>query len=255
MNVHVILITYAIDVTPLIYKMDGPNVTWHIFVHSDRPEAKVCLRIVVQNKITFYDHRQNRGLAKSWNDGLVAAYRDSADTVVIANDDILATYDDLMILAQGAVEHPEAGIVVCEGFNVRMDEQQQLQFAIPAINRSALEQIGYFDENFTPIYFEDTDYSRRAALAGVKFHNAGPTNIIHTGSATVATVDDLRMQNNVTFQRNQAYYAAKWGGIPGKETYTYTFNDTRFGLKITAEDRHHPYQEYDRQDVQEIVKL
>lgn len=255
MQVHCVLITYAIDVTPLIHKMDGPNVTWHLFTHSSKPEALACLRSIVKNKITFYDHRQNRGLAKSWNDGLIAAYQDGADVVVIANDDILATYDDLMILAQGAYEHQECGIVVCEGYNVRMDSHQQLQFAIPAVNRIALEQIGYFDENLTPIYFEDTDYSRRAALAGVKFHNAGKTGIVHTGSATVATVDDLRMQNNVTFQRNQAYYQQKWGGSPGHETFTYPFNDTRFGLRITAASRHHPYQEKDRQDIQEIVKL
>jgi GT2 family glycosyltransferase len=253
-SIGTVLITYAIDVTPLIKSMDGPDVTWHIFVHSDRPEAKVCLRAVVQNKITFYDYRQNRGLAKSWNDGLLAAYTMDADAVIIANDDIQATHDDLLVLARAAVEHRECGVIVAEGFNVRMAEQQQLQFAIPAINPIALEQIGYFDENFTPIYFEDCDYSRRAGLAGVKFHNAGPTGIIHTGSATVGTVDELRLQNNTTFRLNYEYYCRKWGGPPGQEIFTIPFNDSRFDLNITAERRLAPYPGLDRTDL-EVVKI
>ncbi len=255
MNIGVVLITYAIDVTPLIRNIDGPDVSWHIYTHSARPEALACLGMSVQGESCFHDCRQNRGLAKSWNEGLIEAYDQGADTVVIANDDLVMTHNDLLVLAQAAVEHPECGVIVAEGFNVRMDEQQQLQFAVPAINRSALEQIGYFDENFTPIYFEDSDYSRRAALAGVKFYNAGTTGIIHTGSATVGAVDELRLQNNTTFRLNYEFYCRKWGGSPGQETFTYPFGDTRFGLKITAEDRHHPYQEKDRQDVEGVVRI
>lgn len=253
MKIAVVLITYAIDVTPLIKSMDGRDVFWHIFTHSARPEALACLGMSVQGESCFHDCRQNRGLAKSWNEGLIDVM--GADVAIIANDDIQATHDDLLILAQSAYEHREAGIVVCEGFNVRMDEKQQLQFAIPAINPIALETIGYFDENFTPIYFEDTDYCRRAALAGVKFYNAGETNIIHTGSATVGTVAELYAQNNVTFRKNLEYYWKKWGGPPGQETFTCPFNDTRLDLRITAEQRDNPYPGYNRTDIAEVVKI
>ena len=254
MNIGVVLITYAIDVTPLIRSIDGRDVSWHIYTHSDRPEALACLGMSVQGESCFHDCRQNRGLAKSWNDGLIEAYDQGAATVVIANDDLVMTHNDLLVLAQAAVEHPECGIIVAEGYNVRMDEQQQLQFAVPAINRSALEQIGYFDESYTPIYGEDCDYSRRAALLGVKFYNAGKTDIIHTGSATVGSVPDLALQNNKTFQANLAYHIAKHGGSYGSESFAFPFNDPGLSWKITAENRHNPYPGHERTDL-EIVKL
>lgn len=255
-NIHIVLIVYALDVLPLIQSMNGIGVTWHVFTHSANEVVLDALPILrYMHNVNVYDYQKNRGLAKSWNEGLINAYAQGADVVVIANDDLIADFDDLLILAFAAYEHPEAGIVVCEGYNQRMGEQQILQFAIPAINPIAIEQIGYFDENFVPIYFEDSDYSRRAALAGVKFHNAGKTGIIHTGSATVASVNDLAVQNNLTFQRNVAYYCTKWGGPLGQETFTVPFFDAKFNLKITAEQRHDPYPDYSRTDIQEIVKI
>ena len=160
MKIGVVLITYAIDVTPLIKSMDGPDVSWRIFTHSANQEVIAALNFIpvrsdMRPDIKLYDYRQNRGLAKSWNEGLIDAYAMGADAVIIANDDIVATYDDLMVLANAAQQNRDYGVVVCEGQNLRMNEHQNLQFAILAINPLALETIWYFDESFTPIYFED----------------------------------------------------------------------------------------------------
>src|SRR4030095_9448892 len=135
----------------------GDDVIWHIFTHSRNPEIMLSLnRLLTKHRIHLMDYGVNRGLAKSWNDGLIGAYsmRD-VESVIIANDDIVANHDDLLVLANAAKEHRECGIIVCEGQNLRMNSYQILQFAIVGINPVALEQIGYFDENFSPIYYED----------------------------------------------------------------------------------------------------
>jgi len=64
-----------------------------------------------------------------------------------------------------------AGITVCRGLGRPADTYDRLEAvsavsgAAFAIKRSVLEHIGHFDESFF-IYYEDTDLSLRAALAG-----------------------------------------------------------------------------------------
>ena len=87
MKIGVVLITYAIDVTPLIKSMDGPDVSWRIFTHSANQEVIAALNFIpvrsdMRPDIKLYDYRQNRGLAKSWNEGLIDAYAMGADAVI-----------------------------------------------------------------------------------------------------------------------------------------------------------------------------
>ena len=256
MNLYVILITYAVPVIELVARLHCPDVTLLLFSHSTRPDVHGANRFIQNTwpNVYYYNYQTNRGLATSWNDGIWEARRSNADAILIVNDDVSLTSDDLLKLAHGCTEHPEAGIIVAEGYNIRMKERQILQFAIFGLNPVALDTIGYFDENFVPIYFEDTDYSRRAALAGVKFHNIGETGIVHKGSETVGSVPALNAQNHDTFHRNRLYYIRKWGGEPGKETFEHPFNDPSLGLCITAENRRNPYPQYQRTD-KDVVKI
>jgi GT2 family glycosyltransferase len=256
MNIHIVLVVYALDVLPLIAALNGPDVTWHIYTHSQRTAAFDAFKTLgdVAN-VRFHHEGYNRGLARSWNDGIVKARNEGADAIVVINDDVTASRDDLLILAQAAVEHREAGIIEAEGQNLRMAEWQILGYAVFAINPVALDTVGYFDINFHPIYFEDSDYSRRTALCGITFHNAGKTGMVHKGSATVASVEALSQQNQRTFRANLAYYCAKWGREPGHEIYTLPFNDPAFGWQIAASQRHDPYPGHLRTDLEEIVKL
>lgn len=253
MNVHCVLIAYALDISPLVHSLAGPDVTFHIFTHSARPDVlESCHRARLDANVRLYDYRTNRGLAKSWNQGIIAAQELAADVTIIANDDVQMDRNDLRVLARAAYENPEAGLIVCEGYN--QGNWQILQHVIFAINPIALATVGFYDEQFVPIYFEDCDYSRRLALAGVPIHNAGPTGIQHESSASINTVPALSAQNQQTFPANHRYYVEKWGGEPGQERFLTPFNDPTLSLKIVAGDRSDPYPEHRRTDL-EIVKL
>lgn len=217
-------------------------------------DACRALQVRHPGRITLYDYQINRGLARSWNDGIEAALRANADAIVIVNDDIKITNQDFYLLADHTYAHPEAGIIVANGFNVRMDAKLDLGYSIFGINPIAINEVGYFDENYLVIYGEDVDYSRRMTMVGVPFHSTGDTDIVHTGSATVGSVPELAIQNKVTFARNSDYHILKHGGNYGQEVYLHPFNDASLSWHISAEQRNDPYPGRSRTD-REIVEL
>lgn len=257
-SIHITLIVYALDITPLVVSLAGPDVTFHIFQHGTNPEiVDLCEALACDiANVHYYDYRQNRGLARSWNQGLLASRAMDADVMVLLNDDIQASRDDLLVLANAAVEHRESGIIEVQGWDGGMQRQQGMNFGFCAINPIALWKVGYFDENFFPIYFEDSDYSRRCGLRGVTFYDAGPTGVRHVSNATIKSSSELGAQNRITFHANREYYCRKHGGEPGQETFLNPFGDADMRWKIDEGDRHdpYPYDGYDRTD-REIVKI
>jgi GT2 family glycosyltransferase len=255
MRIHITLVAYALDIAPLVESLAGSDVTWHIYRHSNNPVVIESIdSLLDRHDIYYHPHGVNRGLAKSWNDGLVESQQMSADVMVIANDDIQVTRHDLDALVRYATEHPEFGIVECNGLDVRMNISGPQNFALAVMNPLTIEKVGYFDENLFPIYFEDTDYSRRCGLAGVPFGIAEDTYVQHMGSSTIGALPELHSQNNVTFHANHNYYCNKWGGSPGSEEWRLPFNSENFDWKITEDQRHDPYVGYGRKD-REIVKI
>jgi hypothetical protein len=86
--------------------------------------------------------------------------------------------------------------------------------------------VGQWDTTL-PLYFADDDYYRRVRLAGYEFINTGLQVIHHNnGSSTLKSDPRLMFLNNVTFPLYERYYTAKWGGLPGSETYDWPFNGT-----------------------------
>lgn len=243
MNIHAVLITYALDPTELVESFIGDDVTLHLFTHSAIPEVTdACLRLARKYPdIALNDYRENRGLARSWNDGIAQALEENAEAIIVVNDDIKITNQDFHLLAEQTYAHPEAGIIVANGFNVRMDAKLDLGYSIFGINPIAINEVGYFDAAYWPIYGEDVDYSRRMTLAKVPFHSVGDTDVVHTGSATVASVPVLAAQNTVTFKRNEIYHRAKHGGTYGQEVFLHPFNNPALSWHISVSEMDMPY--------------
>lgn len=258
MNIHLVVVAHSLadDLLRLFEAGNAENVMWHLFLHSSVPAVvQACEQIVAEYpNLYYYGYKTNRGLAKSWNEGLLAGYRDGADVVMIANDDCIPGPGDVQTLAKAALKHRQHYMVTGAGFDVRSMVHTHSRFALGAINPIALETIGCFDENFFPIYWEDVDWYRRAALAGQTMHVIDGTCIIHMGSRSVHSNPALARQNAETYRRNYEYYLQKWGGETGKERFRVPFNDPQFDLRISPHEREKPYPGYDRED-QGIVKL
>lgn len=258
--IHVVVVAYGLadDLRRLYESIAHPEVALHIYLHSTFADVvQVCNELAERPQVTLYAYGTNRGLATSWNDGLLAAYEAGAEVAMIANDDAYAAPGDVFRLAEHAIAHRDLYAVSGEGLDVPSNTRRDLLFSLCAVNPIALEQIGMMDENFFPIYWEDIDWYRRAALAGLRRECITTTNLVHQGSKS-RTVTPIAHDEQVRqFRLNRDYYIRKWGGTQmgdqgEPETYVTPFNDPHLGLYIAPADRRAPYPGYNRVD-QEIV--
>ncbi len=95
---------------------------------------------------------------------------------------------------------------------------------ISAYRTAAVKEIGPWDQNF-PNYFVDVDWFHRMRLAGFETVESGlKVNHLEGGSRTINS-DPVRLAaNRHFFPAAAAYYKEKWGGEPGKETFSRPFN-------------------------------
>ncbi len=244
------------------------EVEYHLFLHSQQADVvRVCEGIAQttpnpalspsqwgKGDIHYYAYGVNRGLAKSWNEGMLNAFANDCQTVIIVNDDVVFGESDLGALADCALLQQNYYMVSAQGWHEKHQQTMDMGFSCFALNPLALEKLGCFDENLFPIYFEDCDYAYRAKRLGLEAGYCAVTRVQHGGSASIIKEDaELMAQHVLTFTRNKEYYLRKWCGEPHFEEYDYPFGESGYGFYIAPEKREKPYGYFDRTDG-EIVK-
>jgi hypothetical protein len=141
--------------------------------------------------------------------------------------------DDVMFWAHNdCFAHPG----VAEGFLAyvqTLDGQwglcETLYDVLCAFNMKAVREVGYWDPMFFQ-YTADPDYYYRLKVAGYRtaqFPNGRDGRVEHRGSMTVRS--DKLFNHRVQFRErtkfDKAYYALKWGGLPGGERFQRAFAD------------------------------
>jgi GT2 family glycosyltransferase len=156
----------------------------------------------------------NLGVAASWNLFLGFAFElNKYDGIIIANDDIILGNTTLQAMLDASKQNPEA--VVSAG------RSEHNAFSLFYIPEYVYRTVGLFDERFYPAYFEDNDYAYRMKLKDVPLIQSAGDTYYHKGSATINTYTPERMmKHHESFRNNQLMYVQKWGGVPGKETFT-----------------------------------
>lgn len=184
----------------LIVPSMHPELAARMFASVDVPVGR---RIVIDNSGRSADPDAirlpaNLGVAASWNLGMKLAI--DAPWWFITNDDVVFLPGTLAALVAKLADETPQVVCLAHGFEAF------------AINRAALETVGWFDENFHPAYCEDTDFEYRCRLAGVPVRQLA-LGLRHDRSATIKD-DHYRTLNAGTYPRNFHYHVAKWGGNP-----------------------------------------
>jgi GT2 family glycosyltransferase len=148
---------------------------------------------------------RNLGVAASWN----LLLDDAGDEpIVISNDDVKLGRRTFEEMRYGLTTN----LMVCSGW--------ALFAQAPEITR----QVGYYDENFWPAYYEDSDYEVRLARAGIERVWPVTEPVDHAGCWTTTT----RLGNPEWLWRGvqncQGYFMRKWGALPGGVLYDEPFN-------------------------------
>src|SRR4051794_1026402 len=173
--------------------------------------------------VTVINNLQNLGCAAAWNQGVKAT---KADWLVILNNDVLLTsgwLEGLLAFAQ------ENGLdivspAIREGLMNYELEAYARQFVTSTakatragvangicfmVHRRVSAKVGLFDENFRIGQFEDTDFFRRARLAGFKLGTTGRSFIHHFGSITQNSIRESKTVHPYEAE-NRAYFRKKW---------------------------------------------
>lgn len=240
--------SFTLELGDSIFRSPQTDVQLYLFTHS---KDQVTVREVKQtvakysDKLTLFDYQSNRGLARSWNDGIYTAYTEGAEAIIVVNDDVLFSKGDIENMARQSIDS-DNHIIMSKGKHEQYGEVPGHGYTCFAITKVAIETIGYFDQNLWPAYFEDNDYDYRARLAGFTHDVCQGTNVYHYGSRSIQMSPLLKMQNHSTFQANRAYYMKKWGNEPHKEIFKVPFNNSKYGFRISAEARGNPYPDHFR---------
>lgn len=182
---------------------------------------------------------ENIGVSAGWNRGLRWAINLGLDAAFICNDDVVFEPATMTKMLIGISE----GYDLVSGFNTRDETYDHLEkveyidspdyacFAVDPI--SFVNKFGWFDENFSPAYFEDNDMHYRIKLAGGTDKKRTDAPFFHKGSVT-QNWGGGQVVTSPMFEKNREYYRTKWGGVPDEETFTIPFesHDEETGLTI-----------------------
>lgn len=199
----------------------------------------------------FEYHRNDErwGFQRSVNFGVAYGLQHGADYVLVCNNDILLHPEALWRLIE-RFQRGGVGMVTCMDVRGEMRENGIVPTMIGALNagdketipeaphphfsafcvsRECWETVGEFDELFYPAYFEDNDYHYRMKLLGVEAIVYPPAMFYHFGSKTQNEADEkgLPIVSTPAFENARAFYARKWGGVPGAETFTTPYNEDK----------------------------
>ncbi len=162
-------------------------------------------------KAKLIANKENLGFAKSNNLGISAS---KGEFVILLNNDIEvgknwewgfldAAKDDetgivgcKLLYPNGRIQHAGCSLtpwkIVFHGRGDadkgQYDKVREYDYVTGAaffIKRAVIEKIGYLDEGYSPLYYEETDYCMRAKKAGFRVVYTPKSVLIHKEGATV----------------------------------------------------------------------
>lgn len=172
--------------------------------------------------ISYEHHPENLGVGRSWNVGARKVMKDKLDYLVILSATML--FEDDM---HGFIQDLE------NNKNPWGLETQHIWHLI-ALRRAMIERCGYFDENFYPAYYEDSDYIRRWELSGIHNPMSSTHRLPKVNVNATHQGDALSMKSGikVNIDASRSYFIKKWGFEPRYDTqenrdklYTAPFNN------------------------------
>ena len=233
-KIGIVLVTYSM-VPHLLVKsiISKHDCEWFVFHHGSPELMRDIKNLFLDIKSNLYFYNENRGLAKSWNEGILSAITSSKDIILVLNDDVEFIEGGFDLWVDYILENDDSGLIFITGEEPQDDGTvitRQQNFACFYIGQQAIELVGAFDENFKPAYFEDYDYICRAELAGIKTSVDSRNLCRHRRSSTIKNDSEVREKLPDFWGANCQYFIKKWGcEEPGSGCYSNPFNDKNIG--------------------------
>lgn len=201
------------------------------------------------NNIFVQHNKENLGVSASWNWGIKQAIKKfDAKYFFIPNNDILIRPCTIDFLIE-AINYPKVLLASATDIAGRVSQAKEVatiqvpwklelveapEFSCFMVKRETIDILkkrevafepfpGFFDERFSPAYFEDNDFHRRINLAGYRAVKSNRALYFHYGSRTIKENSAVKVDSDLGYAINAEYYDRKWGGPPSKEKYKIPF--------------------------------
>lgn len=194
----------------------------------------------LKNLEEVFDHLEINDqniLARAWNRGIDLGFQRGADYCLIINPNVIFHKDYIQNLVEFAKAAKESilwsGIEWKDLSNfaaaeIKNDKYPGVSFSSFLLDQRLFDQVGRFDENFIPAYFEDSDMAYRIQVLGLTTLSTARALFYHIGRSTI----DSLIRNKITtiedvsanIDRCRKRYLRKWGGDAGCERYRSPFN-------------------------------
>jgi len=216
--------------------------------------------------ITLIENKANVGVSKGWNQGIQNI--DLTNDVVVLNSDIIVEEKWLSKLNRVAYDDPSIGIVGCRikgnknnhghllhtGALIKKDGMgEENEWGIPLkdygqcrinkkaqivvgacmyLKREVLDKVGFFDEIYTPAYFEDSDMCLKVSQAGYKVLYCGEVTLLHEHGATSHANN---INASALLSANRIKFTKKWSSYLARKDYNVEIKGPIFGSSGYAE--------------------
>lgn len=185
-------------------------------------------------------YRQKEALSKAWNMGINRAFSEGCDFALVCNDDIIFSPQCIDNMVSEYLRLQPEGVIMVTPNNIMgqmSDKYAILDYYLPVdqvnsisdhpnfscflIGKDFFEQVGTFDENYNPAWYEDNDMHYRIHLAGKRAITSTACPSVHIGGATTARL--ATSDSSLSMQ----HYLAKWGSCNRNltETFKTPYND------------------------------
>lgn len=169
-------------------------------------------------------------IAEAWNRFIRMAYEQHR-SIIISNDDCFPRPNCATEMQCAINDDVDCDVSIFFGCVVENENKIDNNYSMFSVRYDHYQHIGAFDEAFTPAYYEDCDWDYRRRLLHMLSLTVMDAQYEHIGSATAKSYKEESIEKATAFNkkmlRNASYYAAKWGGAPGREIYIDQFNGKR----------------------------
>ncbi|MEB8536637.1 hypothetical protein OW565_10635 [Acidithiobacillus ferriphilus] len=236
-RVGIVVVTYGMVPTRLVDSIHSKHMCeWYVHHHGSESLVDDITHLFAERRSHLHFHCENRGLAKSWNDGIIESTKSGNDITMVINDDVefLQTgFDDWI---EFILTHRDHGLIFLTGEEPQEDGTTVVRpqdFACFSFGPQARKLVGAFDEEFTPAYYEDMDYIVRASLCNISTHTDERILCRHERSSTKRQNVEIYEKVSYFWQKNRELMITKWGdATPGVGTYSYPFDDAKNSIFI-----------------------
>lgn len=157
----------------------------------------------------------NLGVARAWNVAVREVLDDGHDYVVLMSAS----------MRFGPELHTTWRRQMEEFWGAKVIEADGHSWHLIALHRSCFEKVGLFDENFYPAYFEQTDWCYRLRMVGWE-HGFIRVWVNALSQGVGMHAPHLSCPAGPLLD----YYATKWGGAKGEETFVQPYGAKPLGF-------------------------